>query len=336
MTSERDRSRRAENAAVDPSRPELSRSVAADPMGLASRAEAEPITSTSTAIDKLIALLDLERIEHNIYRGHSPKTGWQRVFGGQVVSQAVVAAQRTVTLGEGEVPRLLHSLHGYFMRPGDPSVPIVYEVDRIRDGRSFTTRRVVAVQHGRAIFSLSASFQIVESGLEYQHPMPDVPHPNDLPDEEQLRAEFLAHAPEPVRNYWKRQRAVEIRPTSLEHYLSSEPLPPQQHVWVRCTGPVPDDHALRTAVLAYVSDMTLLDTSLFVHGRSIFDRTLQVASLDHAMWFHRPYDPQSWLLYTQDSPNTVGARGLTRGSLYTEEGILVASVAQEGLIRERG
>ena len=325
---------RAENAAVDPTQPERSRDVAADPMGLAKRTDVE--TETSTAIDKLIALLDLERIEHNIYRGHSPNTGWQRVFGGQVVSQAVVAAQRTVAVGEGDPPRLLHSLHGYFMRPGDPSVPIIYEVDRIRDGRSFTTRRVVAIQHGRAIFSLSASFQIAEPGLEYQHPMPDVPHPDELPSEEQLRAEFLAHAPEPVRNYWKRQRAVEIKPTSLEHYLSSKPLPPQQHVWVRCTGPVPDDQSLRTAVLAYVSDMTLLDTSLFVHGRSIFDRTLQVASLDHAMWFHRAYDPQRWLLYTQDSPNTVGARGLTRGSLYTEEGVLVASVAQEGLIRERG
>ena len=324
-----------ENAAVDPARPERSAAVASDPMGLTG-ARPHPDPDRGTAMGRLLALLDLERIEHNIYRGHSPATGWQRVFGGQVVSQAVVAAQRTVMPGKGEPHRPIHSLHGYFMRPGDPAVPIVYEVDRIRDGRSFTTRRVVAIQHGRAIFSLSASFQVEEPGLEYHHPMPDVPRPADLPSEEQLRAEFLAHAPEPVRAYWQRQRAVEIRPTSLEHYLSTKPLPPQQHVWVRGTGAVPDDPALRSAVLAYVSDMTLLDTSLFVHGRSIFDRTLQVASLDHAMWFHRPFDPQDWLLYTQDSPNTVGARGLTRGSLYTEAGVLVASVAQEGLIRERG
>ena len=319
--------RRPDPAATNPAEPERSAEVAADPMGLDRPSLAEP----GTAMGKLIRLLDLERIEHNIFRGHSPATGWQRVFGGQVVSQAVVAAQRTV-----EEDRPIHSLHGYFMRPGDPSVPIVFEVDRIRDGRSFTTRRVVAIQHGRAIFSLSASFQVVEPGLEYQHPMPDIPHPRDLPSEEELRAQFLEHAPEPVRNYWKRQRAVEIRPTSLEHYLSSKPLPPEQHIWVRATAPVPDDPALRSAILAYVSDMTLLDTALFVHGRSIFDRTLQVASLDHAMWFHRAYDPAQWLLYTQDSPNTVGARGLTRGSLYTEDGVLVASTVQEGLIRERG
>ena len=163
-----------------------------------------------------------------------------------------------------------------------------------------------------------------------------MPHPRDLPSEEELKARFVANAPEPVKAYWRRQRAVELRPTSLDHYISAEPLPPLQHVWVRATGPVPDDRALRAAVLAYVSDMTLLDTSLFVHGRSIFDQRLQVASLDHAMWFHRPFEPTEWMLYTQDSPNTTGARGLTRGSLYTEDGVLVASVAQEGLIRERG
>ena len=319
---------RSENAAVDPSHPERSAQVAGDPMGLGGAA---PPPDDLSAMDRLVRLLDLERIEENIYRGHSPRTGWQRVFGGQVVAQSLVAAQRTV-----EADRPVHSLHGYFMRPGDPAVPIVFTVDRIRDGRSFTTRRVVAVQHGRAIFSLSASFQVEEPGLEHQALMPDVPHPRDLPGEEELAAQFLAHAPEPVRNYWRRQRAVEIRPVSLEHYLSSEPLPPIQHVWVRATGPVPDDPALRAAVLAYASDMTLLDTSLFAHGRSIFDRTLQVASLDHAMWFHRAFEPTEWLLYTQDSPNTVGARGLTRGSLYTEDGVLVASVAQEGLIRERG
>jgi acyl-CoA thioesterase-2 len=278
----------------------------------------------------LIAILDLEKIEENFFRGTSPKVGWQRVFGGLVIAQALMAAQRTV-----DPNRFVHSLHAYFMRPGDPKVPIVYQVDRIRDGSSFTTRRIVALQHGHAIFSMSASFQIEEDGFDHQVVMPDVPPPEKLLTEDQLRDSFLANAPESIRKYWDTRRPIEIRPVSLTHYISREKLEPLQHIWVRAVGEVPNDRHYQAAILAYLSDMTLLDTSLYAHGTTIFDPKIQVASLDHAMWFHRPFAMDDWMLYSQDSPTAVGARGLTRGSLYTRDGILVASVAQEGLIRER-
>jgi acyl-CoA thioesterase-2 len=285
----------------------------------------------SSPVQDLLSILDLETLEHNLFRGRSPQSGWQRVFGGQVIGQALVAAQRTV-----EIDRHVHSLHCYFMRPGDPSVPIIYEVDRIRDGKSFTTRRVVAIQHGHAIFSLSASFQYDEPGLEHSFDMPaDVPRPESLLSEKELIANFIDHVPEPVRRYWERERAIEMKPVSLNHYVTQEKLPPRQNIWFRTTGPIPDDRAVQAAVLAYLSDMTLLDTSLFAHGKSIFNRDLQVASLDHAMWFHRPAKLDEWFLYTQDSPNTSGARGLTRGQIFAADGTLVASVAQEGLIRQR-
>lgn len=285
----------------------------------------------SKAVENLLDILDLEPLEHNLFRGRSPQVGWQRVFGGQVIGQALVAASRTVEEG-----RFVHSLHGYFMRPGDPSVPIVYEVDRIREGRSFTTRRVVAIQHGHAIFSMSASFQLQEEGLDHQAEMPDVPDPDDLMSEDQLKQMVMAGpAPDPVKAYWQRERPIEIRPVSLKHYVSREPLDPVQHVWFRATGPVPDQRAIQKCVLAYASDMTLLDTSLFAHGRSIFDRDLQVASLDHAMWFHRPVQVDQWLLYAQDSPNASCGRGFNRGSIFSRDGRLVASTAQEGLIRLR-
>jgi len=283
-----------------------------------------------SAMEQLLRTLDLEQLEHNLYRGRSPQVGWQRVFGGQVIGQALVAAQRTVN-----PERHVHSLHAYFLRPGDPSIPIIYQVDRIRDGTSFTTRRVIAIQHGEAIFSLSASFQIDEPGFDHQLPMPDVPDPQTLLGENEIKERYLSEAPENIRKYWQRERPIEIRPLSLRHYFSREKLDPVQKVWVRATGPVPDRHDIQAAVLAYMSDMTLLDTSLFAHGRSVFDQTLQVASLDHAMWFHRPSRLDDWLLYSQDSPNASGARGLTRGSLYDRQGRLIASVAQEGLIRKR-
>lgn len=283
-----------------------------------------------TAIESLLATLDLEKLEHNLYRGTSPDVGWQRVFGGQVIGQALVAAQQTVDEG-----RRVHSLHAYFMRPGDPGHPIIYEVDRIRDGGSFTTRRVVAIQHGHAIYSMSASFQSVEPGLEHFMEMPEVEGPDTLPSEKQLAEQFIDHAPENVRNYWQRERPIELRPVDLTHFISRKPLPPFQNVWFRTTGPLPDDPAIQEAALAYASDMTLLDTSLYAHGRAVFDPALQVASLDHAMWFHRPFNIADWHLYTQDSPNASGARGFTRGSIYASDGTLVASVAQEGLIRLR-
>ena len=283
----------------------------------------------ASAVEALLSILDLEQLEHNLYRGLSPQVGWQRVYGGQVIGQALVAAWRTVE------DRPIHSLHGYFLRPGDPAVPIVYEVDRIRDGRSFTTRRVVAIQHGRAIFSMSASFQVVEQGLDHQIDMPDVPPPEELPGEEELRASFLENAPENIRRYWLRERPIELRPVNLEHYLSDRKFDPRQYVWVRATGPLPDRQDIHDCVLAYASDMTILDTALFAHGRSVFSPDLQVASLDHAMWFHRPFRADDWLLYAQDSPNASGARGFSRGSLYTRDGTLVASVTQEGLVRRR-
>ncbi|MEP0322367.1 acyl-CoA thioesterase II [Bauldia litoralis] len=283
----------------------------------------------SSAVETLISILDLETLEHNLFRGRSPKVGWQRVFGGQVIGQALVAAARTV---EG---RAAHSLHCYFMRPGDPEVPIIYEVDRIRDGKSFTTRRVVAIQHGEAIFSMSASFQIEETGLDHQVEMPDVPAPEDLPSEADLKALFLKDAPEKVRVYWERERPIELRPVDLRHYVSREKLPPAQRVWIKTTGPLPDDPDIHRCVLAYASDMTLLDTSLFAHGRMIFDKDLQVASLDHSMWIHRPFRADEWLLYAEDSPSASCARGFNRGSLFKRDGTLVASVAQEGLIRLR-
>jgi acyl-CoA thioesterase-2 len=282
------------------------------------------------AVENLLNILDLEPLEHNLFRGRSPQVGWQRVFGGQVIGQALVAASRTV-----EPDRHAHSLHAYFMRPGDPSVPIIYQVERIRDGSSFNTRRVVAIQHGKAIFALSCSFQIEEPGFDHQAGMPDVPPPEKLLGEQQIKDQYLAHAPAAIRKYWERERPIEIRPVSLTHYFSSEKLEPRQDVWVRTTGPVPDDRLYQAAVLAYLSDMTLLDTSLYAHGTSIFDQTLQVASLDHSMWFHRPDKLDDWLLYTQDSPSASGARGLTRGSLFTRSGVLIASVAQEGLIRKK-
>ncbi|MBP2613640.1 acyl-CoA thioesterase II [Agrobacterium pusense] len=285
---------------------------------------------SSDPMANLIATLHLEKLEENLYRGESPQIGWQRVFGGQVIAQALIAAQRTV-----DDDRFVHSLHAYFMRPGDPLVPIVYQVERIRDGASFCTRRVVAIQHGKAIFSMSASFQIFEDGFTHQIRMPDVTPPEKLMSEEQMQAAFLAKAPASIRNYWSNKRPIEIRPVSLTHYISKEKLEPQQDIWVRAVGSVPDDPRLQSAILAYLSDMTLLDTSLYAHGTTIFDPSIQVASLDHAMWFHRPCRLDDWLLYTQDSPSASGARGLTRGNIFTRQGELVASVAQEGLIRKR-
>jgi acyl-CoA thioesterase-2 len=283
------------------------------------------------AMQELLEILDLEQIEHNLYRGRSHKVGWQRVFGGQVIGQALVAAQRTVV-----EERLVHSLHCYFMRPGDPSVPIVYQVDRLRDGGSFTTRRVTAIQHGHAIFSLECSFQIEEEGLEHQMPMPlDVPPPEKLRSQFELLEETGHEVPETVRKFWARERPLEIKPVNIEHYTSREKLPPRQNVWVRVNGSVPDDRRLQAAILAYLSDMTLLDTSTFAHGRIGFDPEIQMASLDHAMWFHRPHRLDDWLLYTQDSPSTIGSRGFSRGFLYARDGSLVASTAQEGLVRLR-
>jgi acyl-CoA thioesterase-2 len=281
------------------------------------------------AMAALLETLDLERLEERLFRGQSPQVGWQRVFGGQVIGQALVAAARTVA-----DDRFIHSLHAYFVLPGDPAVPIIYDVEHIRDGGTFATRRVTAIQHGRPIFFMSASFQVDEPGFEHQTAMPDVPPPERLLGENDLREQVMAQAPPHIRAYWQRPRPIELRPVALAHYFTDEKLDPKQDIWVRTTGPVPADRHLQAAVLAYLSDMTLLDTSLFAHGTSVLDRTLQVASLDHAMWFHRPPVLDDWLLYSQDSPSAFGGRGMSRGSIYTRSGKLIASVAQEGLIRK--
>jgi acyl-CoA thioesterase-2 len=283
----------------------------------------------STAVEDLLANLDLEQLEVNLFRGRSPQVGWQRVFGGQVIGQALVAACRTVN---GVPP---HSLHAYFLLPGDPKVPIIYEVDRIRDGKSFTTRRVVAIQHGHAIFSMSISFHADEEGLDHQVGLPDVPRPDQLPSDAEVRATILPQMPEPVRRYYQRERPIELRPVEFGRYTGQRLEEGRFNVWIRTTGPLPDDPAIHRCVLAYASDMMLLDTALVPLRRSIFDQDIMGASLDHALWFHRPFRADQWLLYAQDSPNLHGGRGFARGLIFTADGTLVASVAQEGLLRVR-
>jgi acyl-CoA thioesterase II len=284
-----------------------------------------------SGVKELLSTLDLERLEHNLFRGRSPQNGWQRVFGGQVVGQALVAADRTVEAED----RLTHSLHAYFLLPGDPKVPIIYEVDRIRDGGSFTTRRVVAIQHGQAIFTMGVSFHKPEPGFDHQIPMPKVPAPEDLPSEEELKARLLPNLPEVMRTYWERDRPIELRPVDLSRFFSADKSDPKQNIWIKANGSLPDDFRLHQCVLAYASDFSLLDTALAAHGRVLFDPELMLASLDHAVWFHRSFRADEWLLYAQDSPSSQGARGFCRGSIFSRDGRLVASVAQEGMIREK-
>jgi acyl-CoA thioesterase-2 len=287
---------------------------------------------TSSAIKDVLDILDLERLEVNLFRGRSPQSRWQRVFGGQVIGQALVAACRTV---DEIATRPPHSLHAYFLLGGDPKVPIIYEVDRIRDGRSFTTRRVTAIQHGRAIFSTQVSFHGSEPGLEHQLPMPNIPKPEDLPSESDLRAKMLPLIPDPIRRYYESDRPIELRPVEYRRYLGEKTDGDRFHVWIRATGRLPDEPAIHQCVLAYASDMTLLDAALVPHGKTVFNEDIMSASLDHAMWFHRPFRADEWLLYAQDSPNMGGARGFSRGSIFSRDGNLVASVAQEGLLRQR-
>jgi acyl-CoA thioesterase-2 len=254
------------------------------------------------------------------------------VSGGQVIGQALVAACRTV---DDVATRPAHSLHAYFMLGGDPKVPIIYEVDRIRDGRSFATRRVVAIQHGEAIFTMAVSFHRDEGGLSHQAKMPDVPLPDALANETEIRERLLPAMPEPVRRYYERARPIDLRPVELERYLGKKLPDGCFHVWLRASGKLPDDPAIHQCVLAYASDMMLLDAAMIPHGRTLFEPTIMAASLDHALWFHRPFRADDWLLYEQDSPNMSGARGFSRGQIFASDGTLVASVAQEGLVRER-
>lgn len=299
--------------------------------GTARRTRGIPSTIEDMTYDvgHLLELLDLEPIEHNIYRGYNRDIGSGRVFGGQVMAQALVAAQRTVEEG-----RVAHSLHGYFILPGDLASPIVYFVDRLRDGRSFTTRRVTAIQHGQAVFNMAASFHRPERGIEHQAPMPDVPSPDGLPSELDLIRAGADRIPASLRDVLTQDRPIEFRPIDIDPF-DATPRDPVRQLWVRALGAMPDDPLAHQAVLAYASDYGLLAAAIQPHGVTIRDPTLQAATLDHALWFHREFRIDDWLLYTMDSPAAAGARGFARGTVFTRTGQLVASVAQEGLLRLR-
>jgi len=277
-------------------------------------------------LEELLALFRLERLEDNLFRGASHEIGDRRVFGGQVLGQALTAASHTVD------DRDAHSLHAYFLRAGDPAVPIVYDVDRSRDGRSFSNRRVVAIQHGRPILNLAASFQVPEEGLSHQGTMPDVPAPEALKPMH-VDLEQCDKLPEKVRRLLDHQRPFEFRPVEPVDLLRPRKRPPHQCIWFRAVAPVPDDDHLNRCMLAYVSDYNLLPTASYPHGISFLQGNLQMASLDHAMWFHRPARIDDWMLYVIDSPSTSGARGFVRGAIFRRDGTLVASTAQEGVIR---
>jgi acyl-CoA thioesterase-2 len=282
----------------------------------------------SAALEDLVRLLDLEPIEVNLFRGVSPEENRVRVFGGQVAGQSLVAAARTV----GEKGRHVHSLHAYFLRPGDPAAPILYQVERIRDGRSFTTRRVAAIQHGEVIFNLHASFHLPEEGLDWQHPMPrNLPDPLTLPDFKTRMEPYK----EQMGEWYERPRPIDMR------YVGGDPVTrvgnpsSSQQVWLRADGTLPDDPVLHACVVTYASDMTLLDTTLLPHGLGWNMGEVQMASLDHAMWFHRPFRADDWLMYDQRPISNSGSRGLAGGSIYSADGSLAVTVVQEGLIRMR-
>lgn len=282
------------------------------------------------AVRDLLAILDLERIEDNIFRGQTRATGQRSIFGGLVAAQSLMAASRTVP-----EERPVHSLHAYFLRPGDFSVPIIYDVDRIRDGKSFTTRRVVAIQHGRAIFSIAASFQVEEEGVEHQRDMPEAPDPETLESDDAIRRSFAHRIPERFRSAFLQERPVEFRPVIPANPFETEPQEPLRRAWFRVPDEVDVDEHMNRAILTFSSDFGLLGTGMLPHGMNFFQPHVQSASIDHAMWFHRPFRCDEWLFYDCRSPSASGARGLNFGHIYRRDGTLVASVAQEGLMRLR-
>ena len=275
----------------------------------------------------LLKLLELERVEDRIFRGESRDLGGARVFGGQVLGQALTAASYTV---EG---RQVHSLHAYFLVAGDVDAPIVYEVDVARDGRSFSNRRVVAIQHGQPIFNMAASFQVPEDGLEHSAPMPQVPGPEGLADARELPFDVIEKVPEKMRRFLTHERPFEVRPVEPIQVIAPPRAEPKRHIWIKTCDPLPDDPDLHRNVLAYVSDYQLVSTATLPHGIHFAEGNVQLASLDHAMWFHRPFRVDDWLLYAMESPNASGGRGLARGQFFTRDGRLVASTAQEGVVR---
>lgn len=287
----------------------------------------------ANVLDDLVSLLSLERIEENLFRGQSQDLGWGTVFGGQVLGQALSAAAQTVP-----PDRHVHSLHAYFLRPGDVSKPIVYDVDRIRDGKSFTTRRVVAIQGGQPIFNLAASFQIEEPGFEHQEPMPEAPPPESLKTDQQRFIEAAGRLPKFAIERATAERPIEIRVASEDDDLFDPPKrPARRMVWLKAIDKLPDNPALHAYLLAYASDFSFVTTSLLPHGVTWLTPKMQIASIDHVMWFHQPsaLRVDDWLLYVMDSPVAHGSRGLARGLIFTKSGALVASTAQEGLIRRR-
>ena len=285
----------------------------------------------SSPVQDLLKILDLEQLEVNLFRGRSPQAGWQRVFGGQVIGQALVAACRTVDAAS----RPPHSLHAYFLLGGDPKVPIIYEVERIRDGKSFATRRVVAIQHGEADLH---HVGVVPRRRARAHPSGEDAGraaARRTADRGGPQGTRVAVCPNRCGGYYERERPIELRPVEFDRYLGRKIENGRFHVWMRATGRLPDEPAIHQCVLAYASDMALLDSALMPHGRTVFEKSIMAASLDHALWFHRPFRADDWLLYAQDSPNLAGSRGFSRGLIFTRDGTLVASVAQEGLLRER-
>ncbi len=284
----------------------------------------------SAVLEELVKLLSLEQIEENLFRGQSQDLGWGTVFGGQVLGQALSAAAQTVP-----AERHVHSMHAYFLRPGDVNKPVIYDVDRIRDGASFATRRVVAIQAGRAIFNLAASFQVLEPGFDHQDPMPEAPPPESLKSERELVQSAAASFPPLWRERLLGERPFEIRPVHVMDPRNPTPKPPRRMGWLRASGPLPDNPALHNWLLAWASDHHFIGTAMLPHGVSFFTPGMQVASIDHVMWFHRPVRVDEWLLHVMESPSAHGGRGLVRGHIFTRDGVLVASTAQEGLIRQR-
>lgn len=282
----------------------------------------------SQALEKLLDLLDLEKIEEGIFRGQSEDLGLRQVFGGQVVGQAIYAAKQTVP-----IDRLVHSFHSYFLRPGDSSKPIIYDVETLRDGNSFSARRVSAIQNGKPIFYMTASFQSQEEGLEHQNTMPDVPPPEGLMSETEIARQFAHLTPEKVREKFIGHQPIEMRPVKFHNPLQGSVEEPNRYVWFRANGKMPDDLRVHQYLLGYASDFNFLLTALQPHGIGFLEPGVQIATIDHSMWFHRPFRLDDWLLYAVESTSASGARGFVRGQIYTREGVLIASTVQEGVIR---
>lgn len=285
----------------------------------------------SKVLDELLALMKLERIEQGIFRGQSQDLGFRALFGGQVLGQALAAAQETVS-----ADRIVHSLHSYFLLPGDASKPVVYEVEELRNGRSFSARRVQAIQNGKTIFYMTASFQGEEQGLDHQDRMPVVEGPEGISSYSDFIKQHQHYIPEPQRSKFLAEKPIDVRPIEEYNWVKPTAMPPKAHMWIKTTGELTDDLRIHRSMLAYTSDFQFLPTALFPHGESLWDPNMQIATIDHAMWFHRPFRFDDWLLYAIDSPSASNGRGLVRGQLFNRKGELVASTIQEGVMRPRG